>query len=162
KPKVPDTFFMQSRSRTPYGQHLARAARAIPEPIVRLLLLGHFRYQAHGRRQGFELEVRPQPGDRLIPAGFALDLADLDAGCCQDWSPMNTAKSRFLLCKSGRRPRLDSSYSRRSEMAISVGHFMATSPSSVGKVCTGSPSTLPPPSTPRVRAIQPYLPTASV
>ena len=75
---------------------------------------------------------------------------------------MNTAKSRFLLCKSGRKPRLDSSNSRRSEMAISVGHFMATSPSSVGKVCTGSPSTLPPPSTPRVRAIQPYLPTASV
>src|SRR3954453_18749343 len=70
---------------------------------------------------------------------------------------MNTAKSRPLLCSSGRKPRLDSSNSRRSEMAISVGHFMAMSPSSVGKVWTGRPSTLPPPSTPRARANQPYL-----
>src|SRR5947207_3327674 len=60
------------------------------------------------------------------------------------------------------KPRLDSSNSRRSEMAISVGHFMAIEPSSVGKVWTGRPSTLPPPSTPRVRAIQPYFEYASV
>src|SRR6266705_5910814 len=34
-------------------------------------------------------------------------------------------------------------------MAISVGHFRATSPSSVWNVCAGKPSTRPPPSTPQ-------------
>src|SRR5437588_5082447 len=95
----------------------------------------------------------------------ALELARGSKYCFGFWhdcAHMKTAKSRFLLCNSGKKPRFDSSNSRRSEMAISVGHFMATSPSSVGKVWTGKPSTLPPPSTPRLRAIQPYLATASV
>src|SRR5438094_7144292 len=75
---------------------------------------------------------------------------------------MNAAKSRPLQWMSDRNPSFSSSCSRRSVMAISVGHFMATCPSSVGNVWTGSPSTLPPPSTPRVRAIHPYLSNASV
>src|SRR5262245_27012917 len=83
-------------------------------------------------------------------------------GFCVDWAPMKAAKSLPLQWMSGRKPRSDSSFSRRSVMPISVGHFMATSPSSVGNVCTGSPSTLPPPSTPRVLAIQPYFENASV
>ena len=66
-----------------------------------------------------------------------------------DWVPMNTAKSLPLAWMRGMNPRLDSSNSRRSVMATSVGHFMATSPWSVLNVLTGSPSTLPPPSTPR-------------
>ena len=41
-------------------------------------------------------------------------------------------------------------------MAISVGHFMSTPPSSVGKVCAGRPSTAPPDSMPRMREHQPY------
>ena len=78
-------------------------------------------------------------------------------GFCSDCAPMNAAKSLFLRWTSGMKPFFASSASRRSEMAISVGHFMATSPSSVGNVWTGSPSTLPPPSTPRLRIIQPHF-----
>src|SRR4051812_9241116 len=54
------------------------------------------------------------------------------------------------------RPFLASSASRRSVIAISVGHFMSTPPSSVGKVWQGRPSTTPPDSTPRIRVHQPY------
>ena len=50
---------------------------------------------------------------------------------------MKAAKSVFFLCSSGMKPFFASSASRRSEMAISVGHFMSTPPSSVGKVCAG-------------------------
>src|SRR5690348_8808129 len=55
------------------------------------------------------------------------------------------------------KPFLASSASRRSVIAISVGHFMSTPPSSVGNVCTGSPSTAPPPSTPRMHEHHPYI-----
>jgi hypothetical protein len=57
---------------------------------------------------------------------------------------------------SGMKPFLASSASRRSLMAISVGHFMSTPPSSVGKVCVGRFSTAPPDSMPRMREHQPY------
>ncbi len=50
----------------------------------------------------------------------------------------------------------ESSASRRSEMAISVGHFMSTPPSSVGNVWQGRLSTVPPDSTPRISEHQPY------
>ena len=70
---------------------------------------------------------------------------------------MNAAKSEFFLWISGMKPFLASSASRRSLMAISVGHFMSTPPSSVGKVCVGSPSTEPPDSMPRMREHQPYI-----
>ena len=50
---------------------------------------------------------------------------------------MNAAKSEFLRWTSGMKPFLASSASRRSLIAISVGHFMSTPPSSVGNVCTG-------------------------
>ncbi len=70
---------------------------------------------------------------------------------------MKAAKSEFLRCTSGMKPFFASSASRRSLMAISVGHFMSTPPSSVGNVCTGSPSTAPPDSTPRMREHQPYI-----
>ena len=43
----------------------------------------------------------------------------------------------------------------RSLMAISVGHFMSTPPSSVGNVCAGKFSTAPPDSTPRMDVHQP-------
>ena len=69
---------------------------------------------------------------------------------------MNAAKSEFFLWMSGMKPFFASSASRRSLMAISVGHFMSTPPSSVGKVCVGSPSTAPPDSMPRMREHQPY------
>ncbi len=68
---------------------------------------------------------------------------------------MKAAKSVFFLCSSGMKPFFASSASRRSEMAISVGHFMSTPPSSVGKVCAGRPCTSPPDSTPRIREHQP-------
>ena len=69
---------------------------------------------------------------------------------------MNAAKSEFFLWMSGMKPALASSASRRSLMPISVGHVMSTPPSSVGKVCVGSPSTAPPDSMPRMREHQPY------
>lgn len=50
---------------------------------------------------------------------------------------------------------LASSASRRSLMAISVGHFMSTPPSSLGKVWHGRFSTAPPDSTPRMAVHQP-------
>ena len=68
---------------------------------------------------------------------------------------MKVAWSVFLRCTSGMKPDLESSASRRSEMAISVGHLASTPPSSVGKVAVGSPSTVPPDSTPRMRVHQP-------
>ena len=68
---------------------------------------------------------------------------------------MNAAKSEFFLWISGMKPFFASSASRRSLIAISVGHFMSTPPSSVGKVCTGSPSIEPPDSMPRMREHQP-------
>ena len=70
---------------------------------------------------------------------------------------MNAAKSEFFLCTSGMKPFLASSASRRSAMAISVGHFISTPPSSVGNVWQGSPSTAPPDSMPRIREHQPYI-----
>ena len=70
---------------------------------------------------------------------------------------MNAAKSEFFLWMSGMKPFFASSASRRSLMAISVGHFMSTPPSSVGKVCVGRPSTEPPDSMPRMREHQPYI-----
>ena len=69
---------------------------------------------------------------------------------------MKAAKSEFLRCTSGMKPFLASSASRRSLMAISVGHFMSTPPSSVGKVWVGRFSTAPPDSTPRMDVHQPY------
>ena len=54
------------------------------------------------------------------------------------------------------KPFLASSASRRSLIEISVGHFMSTPPSSVGKVCVGRFSTAPPDSTPRIEVHQPY------
>ena len=68
----------------------------------------------------------------------------------------------FLQWTSGMKPRSESSFSRRSVMAISVGHFSATSPSSVLKVCAGRPATRPPPSTPRIAAHQWCLANDSV
>ena len=57
--------------------------------------------------------------------------------------------------QSGMNPFLASSASRRSPIAISVGHFMSVPPSSVGNECTGKSSTTPPPSTPRIAVHQP-------
>ena len=54
------------------------------------------------------------------------------------------------------KPFFASSASRRSLIAISVGHFMSTPPSSVGKVCAGSLRPTPPDSMPRMREHQPY------
>jgi hypothetical protein len=69
---------------------------------------------------------------------------------------MKAAKSLFLRCTSGMKPFLASSASRRSSMAISVGHFMSTPPSSVGKLWVGRLVTAPPDSMPRMREHQPY------
>ncbi len=76
-------------------------------------------------------------------------------GFCSDCAPMKAAKSLFLRWISGMKPFFASSASRRSLMAISVGHFMSMPPSSVGKVCAGRPSTAPPASTPRMLVPQP-------
>ncbi len=78
------------------------------------------------------------------------------------WLPMNTAKSEFFECTSGRNPQSDNSYSRRSSMPISVGHFWSVSPSSLLKTCEGSPSTLPPFSAPRIAVHQPFFANESV
>src|ERR1017187_9023154 len=59
-------------------------------------------------------------------------------------------------------PRSASSFSRRSVMGDSVGHFKATSPPSVVKLGVGSPPPNPPPSTPRMAAHQPYSANAPV
>jgi hypothetical protein len=45
-------------------------------------------------------------------------------------------------------------------ICTSVGHFITSSPASVRKLCTGSPSTRPPLSTPRIDAHQPYIANA--
>ena len=55
-----------------------------------------------------------------------------------------------------------SSASRRSVMPISVGHLRSWSPSSLVKMKAGRPSTLPPPSAPRMAVQKPYLAKASV
>ena len=68
---------------------------------------------------------------------------------------MNAAKSEFFRCTNGMKPFFASSASRRSLIAISVGHFWSTPPSSVGNVWLGSPSTAPPDSTPRIDEHQP-------
>jgi hypothetical protein len=75
---------------------------------------------------------------------------------------MKAAKSEFFLWISGMKPFFASSASRRSLIAISVGHFIATPPSSVGKVKAGRPSTAPPLSMPRMRVVQPYSLNARV
>ncbi len=77
-------------------------------------------------------------------------------GFCSDWPLMKAAKSEFLRWIIDRKPFFESSASRRSEMAISVGHFMSTPPSSDGKLCVGRFSTAPPDSMPRIREHQPY------
>ncbi len=53
------------------------------------------------------------------------------------------------------KPSLASSASRRSSMAISVGHFIAMEPSSVGKLWTGRFTTRTTDSTPRIWVPQP-------
>src|SRR3954452_18559711 len=63
---------------------------------------------------------------------------------------MKAAKSLFLRWMSGISPFLASSASRRSLMAISVGHLLSIEPSSVGNACTGRLGTAPPDSTPRM------------
>ena len=78
-------------------------------------------------------------------------------GFCADCTLKKAALSVPFWCTSGTKPRSASSFSRRSVIGVSVGHFMATSPESVRKLCTGSPSTRPPLSTPRMLAHQPYL-----
>src|SRR5215207_10217518 len=78
------------------------------------------------------------------------------------WTLKNAALGVPLQCTSGAKPRSASSFSRRSVIGTSVGHFMAISPESVRKLWTGSPSTRPPPSTPRIVAHQPYFANACV
>ena len=68
---------------------------------------------------------------------------------------MKAAMSVFLRCRIGMKPSFASSASRRSSMAISVGHFIAIDPSSVGKLWTGRLMTEPPDSTPRIWLPQP-------
>src|SRR3979411_2406689 len=77
-------------------------------------------------------------------------------GFCNDCAPMKAAMSVPLRCTSGIRPGFASAPSRRSLMGISVGHFMSTPPSSLGKASTGKLSTRPPDSTPRMEEHQPY------
>src|SRR5215216_1522092 len=83
-------------------------------------------------------------------------------GSCADCTLKNAALSVFFWWTSGTKPRSASSFSRRSVMGTSVGHFMATSPESVLKLCTGRPSTSPPLSTPRMQAHQLYWAKALV
>src|SRR5438067_13164045 len=81
---------------------------------------------------------------------------------CADCAPKKAAYEVFLQCTSEMKPRSDNSFSRRSVIASSVGHFNAISPSSVLKVWVGRFSTRPPPSTPRIAAHQPYSSKARV
>src|SRR3954464_11580004 len=85
---------------------------------------------------------------------LAASLAYLRAFCA-DCAPKKAAYEVFLQCTSEMKPRSESSFSRRSVIASSVGHLSATSPSSVLKVWVGRFSTKPPPSTPRMAAHQP-------
>ncbi len=96
-------------------------------------------------------------GRRALSAALAVASgSSYSSGLASDCAPMNAAMSLFLRCTTGISPILSSSAERRSVIAISVGHFMSTPPSSVGKVCVGRPSTAPPDSTPRMRVHQPY------
>src|SRR5436305_13477225 len=70
-------------------------------------------------------------------------------GLFVDCPPKKAAWSVPLRCRMEINPRTFNSFSRRSVMAISVGHFKAMSPSSVLKVWAGKPATSAPPSTPR-------------
>src|SRR6185295_17678578 len=81
---------------------------------------------------------------------------------CADCTEKKAAFGVPLQCTSGAKPRSASSFSRRSVIGVSVGHFISTSPESVRKLCTGRPSTSPPLSTPRIVAHQPYLLNACV
>jgi hypothetical protein len=81
------------------------------------------------------------------------------------WADCTLKKAAFgvpFWWTSGAKPRSASSFSRRSVIGVSVGHFMASSPASVRKLCTGRPSTRPPLSTPRMEAHQPYMANACV
>src|SRR4051794_6593865 len=97
----------------------------------------------------------------ILALAVAASLSDT-LGFCADWTLKKAAFGGPLQCTRGAKPRSASSFSRRSVMGTSVGHFMATSPESVRKLCTGSPSTRPPLSTPRIQAHQPYCAKALV
>ena len=86
---------------------------------------------------------------------FFFESASYVFGFCADWTLKKAALSVPLQCTSGTKPRSASSFSRRSEIGVSVGHFMAMSPDSVLKLWTGRPSTSPPLSTPRIVAHHP-------
>src|SRR5947209_20468647 len=75
----------------------------------------------------------------------------------------NAALSVFLQCTNGMKPSSSEiSRSRRSVIAISVGHIWAISPRSVVKVWVGRSSTKPPPLTPRMETHQRWSKNASV
>src|SRR3569833_3985924 len=102
-------------------------------------------------------QVANRYGSRAARFAFAVASgSSYTPGFCSDCAPMKAAKSEFFLWMSGMKPFLADSASRRSLMAIAVGHFMSTPPSSVGKACVGRPSTEPPDSMPRMREHQPY------
>src|SRR5437762_11923757 len=69
-----------------------------------------------------------------------------------DCTLKNAAFAVPLQCTRGANPRSASSFSRRSVIGVSVGHFIATSPESVLNEWTGRPSTSPPLSTLRIVA----------
>src|SRR5215208_255847 len=83
-------------------------------------------------------------------------------GFCADCTLKKQAFGVFFWCTSGTNPRSASSFSRRSVIGASVGHFIAMSPDSVLKLWMGSPSTSPPDSTPRIVAHHPYNANAFV
>src|SRR6185369_18006671 len=125
------------------------SARSLNEPTLSRTM--HFRKCAKrqlANRYGRRAAMRAL----AVASGSAYSV-----GFCSDCAPMKAAVSEFLRWMSGMKPQPASSASRRSLMAISVGHFMSTPPSSLGNVCTGKPSTVPPDSTPRMDEHQPYI-----
>src|SRR6185312_8630817 len=124
------------------------SARSLNEPTLSRTM--HFRKCA--KRQ-----LANRYGRRAAMRALAVASGSLySAGFCNDCAPMKAAVSEFLRWISGMKPQAASSASRRSLIAISVGHFISTPPSSLGNVCTGRPSTAPPDSTPRIDEHQPY------
>src|SRR5579863_6000700 len=90
---------------------------------------------------------------RLFESALALRYC---FGLQHEGTEKNTAQSAVKFCTSVRNPRSDSSFSFRSLILTSTLNLISVwfSPR---ETHVGSPSTRPPPSTPRIAAHQPYL-----
>src|SRR6516225_313854 len=90
-----------SRSSAPRqasGSAARRSAASGPNQLARATsdLWREARHQTHAGRQLFQLQPRPQMGDRIISTGPAGDLADFDAGLAQREPRLHLLSGAFV------------------------------------------------------------------